>query len=221
MSETIFSVLGPVMIGPSSSHTAGVARLGKIARNILKGNPQKAEIEFMGSLASTFRGHGSDLAVIGGLLGMDSSDTRIPKSFELAEASGLTFSFRTRERVKGHPNTLKISVSSTEDLIEMIGSSRGGGNILVEKINGFDVNFRGVYPSIWILHYDRPGMVGWAASLLAKEEINIAEMSLKRSQPRGFASLILQCDSQVPAHIIEKMGERENVKSCRYIPPVR
>ncbi len=221
MGENIFSVLGPIMVGPSSSHTAGVARLGKMARNILGKEPEGAEITFFGSFATTYKGHGSDRAVIGGLLGMDSSDGRIPNALEIASEMGFKYTFKAIEPVSGHPNSLEIKTWNKEETIEMLGSSRGGGNILIEKINGFDVLLDGQYPTLWILLFDRPGMVGKIASLLASKMINIANMRLERSQPRGLASMTIECDNAVGPEIIEEIRQKEFVSSCRYIPRVR
>ncbi len=221
MGETVFSVLGPIMVGPSSSHTAGVARLGQIARNILGKKPNRAEITFLGSFATTYKGHGSDRAVIGGLLDMDSADARIPRALEIAAEEGLSYKIRTIDQAAGHPNSLEIALWNGEEKVELLGSSRGGGNILVEKINGFDVHLDGKYPSLWILHYDRPGMVGKIASLLAEKQINIAYMRLERSQPRGLASMTIECDDPLEKELIEEIRQKEFVQSCRYIPRVR
>lgn len=221
MGETVFSVLGPIMVGPSSSHTAGVARLGQMARNILGGPPLGVEIGFFGSFATTYKGHGSDRAVIGGLMGMDSADSRIPRALQIAAEKGLEYTIRTGDQASSHPNSLEIIAWNEEDRIEMVGVSRGGGNIIVEEINGFDVRLDGQYPSLWILHDDRPGMVGKIASLLASRKINIAYMRLERSQPGGLASMTIECDDQVDAKTIREIGQKDSVQNCRYIPRVR
>ncbi len=221
MRETIFSVIGPVMIGPSSSHTAGVARLGKISRHILDREPEYAEIYFFHSLAETLRGHGSDRAVIGGILGFDSADEKLPESLELAGERGLEFTLKKGEERGAHPNSLLIKLESSGETVEVFGSSRGGGNILVEKINGFDVSLEGRYNALWILHLDRPGLVAEIASLLAAGGINIAFMRLQRSQPRGMASLVVECDQHPGERIQEDISRIKFVESCRIIPPVR
>lgn len=218
---SILSILGPVMVGPSSSHTAGIARLGKITREILGEKPQKARITFYGSLASTYQGHGSDRAVIGGLLGFISSDIRLRDSFSLAQKEGLSFTITGEDRSGGHPNTVKFIVSSAQQEVEVLGSSRGGGAILVERINGFPVTIAGLYPTLWILHYDRPGVVGQVASCLADDGLNIASINLERSHPGGLSSLTIQMDSPVSQPLLQRIQENTLIYSCRYIAVVR
>lgn len=210
------------MVGPSSSHTAGVARLGRIAYEILNEPIKKAEIKFFGSLAETYLGHGSDKAVLGGLLGYNSSDLQLADAIEIAQAKGLEYSFTKQAQGAGHPNTILIKAWGVKgNQMEMLGSSRGGGRILVEKINGFPVQIRGDYPVLWVLVKDRLGVIGEIASLIADSGINIASMGLERSQPGGLSSLVFQLDSPLNKEDLAKIEQIADINSCRLIGKVQ
>lgn len=186
----IFDVLGPIMIGPSSSHTAGIVRIGNVARRILGHTPQKAHIQFHGSLAKTYRGHGSDKAIVAGLLGFKPDDMRIRDSFMLAKEAGFEYEITAIELEDAHPNTVILDLHE----LTMQAASVGGGNILVQKINDIDVLFDGYYDTLIIIHQDQPGAVSLVASVLAVEKINIAGMKLYRANKGGRAIMVLEID---------------------------
>ncbi|MCL1997893.1 MAG: L-serine ammonia-lyase, iron-sulfur-dependent subunit beta [Turicibacter sp.] len=192
----IFDILGPVMIGPSSSHTAGVVRIGNVARRILGATPEKAHIFFHGSLAKTFRGHGSDKAIVAGLLGFKPEDVRIRNSLELAGEMGLTFEIRTVELENVHPNTVVLELEGSKPLT-MQAASVGGGNIMVQKINEIDVLFDGYYDTLVIIHEDAPGAVSLVTNILAVEKINIANMKMHRSKKGGKGIMIIEVDGRL------------------------
>lgn len=204
----IFDVLGPVMIGPSSSHTAGVVRIGNIARRILGHTPSHAHIQFHGSLAKTYRGHGSDKAVVAGLLGFRPDDVRIRDSLELAKEAGLSYEIETIWLENVHPNTmvLDLSCDETKDRFTLQAASVGGGNILVQKINEIDVLFDGYYDTLIIIHQDMPGAVSLVSNVLVMEKINIAGMKVYRSKKGGRAIMVIEVDGRLDKQLAPKMA---------------
>ena len=199
----IFDVLGPVMIGPSSSHTAGVVRIGNVARRILGHTPSSAHIQFHGSLAKTYRGHGSDKAIVAGLLGFKPDDMRIRDSLELARETGLSYKIETIELENAHPNTvlLALSCNETEGFFTLQAASVGGGNILVQKINEIDVLFDGYYDTLIVIHQDMPGAVSLVTNVLAVEKINIAGMKMYRAKKGGRAIMVIEVDGKIDKHL--------------------
>lgn len=168
----IFDIIGPVMIGPSSSHTAGAARIGYVARKILAQEPVEAEIGLAGSFAQTYKGHGTDRALIAGILGMRPDDERLPHSLELAEEQGLRFSFRTVQLPKCHPNTAVIKLTGKEGAVAQVeGASVGGGNILITRLNGMESAFTGQCDTLIIPHRDTPGVIATVTQALAHEPV--------------------------------------------------
>ncbi|RYD03371.1 hypothetical protein N752_20155 [Desulforamulus aquiferis] len=157
--NTIFDIIGPVMIGPSSSHTAGAVRIGRIARSIFGRQPERAEIALYGSFAQTFRGHGTDIAIVGGVLNFDTDDQSIVNSIELAKQYGVTVDLRIIKEDLEHPNTAKIRLSDKEGALELIGVSLGGGKISIKEIEGFKISLSGESPSLLVFHHDRYGQL--------------------------------------------------------------
>ena len=208
----IFDILGPVMIGPSSSHTAGIVRIGNIARGILGHTPSHARIQFHGSLAKTYRGHGSDRAIVAGLLGFATDDMRIRDSLELSGDMGLSYEIETTtiEEATLHPNTVLLFLES----LTLQAASVGGGNILVQKINDIDVLFSGYYDTLIILHKDTPGAVAQVTNVLGMQKINIAEMKMYRAKKGGRAIMVIEVDGSICTDIsgaIEKLAPIEQV----------
>lgn len=200
----IFDVLGPVMIGPSSSHTAGIVRIGNVARRILGGTPNHARIQFHGSLAKTYWGHGSDKAIVAGLMGFLPDDMRIRDSLKLAEQNALSYKIEIVELADSHPNTvvLHLSCKETTNAFTLQAASVGGGNILVQKINDIDVLFTGYYDTLVIIHQDMPGAVSLVANVLSVEKINIAEMKLYRSKKGGRAIMVIEVDGHLEKSLV-------------------
>lgn len=215
---TLFDILGPVMVGPSSSHTAGAVRIGYVARKLMNNDVKNAEIYLHGSFAATGKGHGTDRAIIAGLLGMKPDDDRIPYSFELAEESGLTFSIGTIELRDAHPNSVLLKLTSSDGRnLEVIASSIGGGQIKICKIDGLDVNFSGQYPTLIVHNYDQPGHVTEVTSMLAHKSINISGMQLFRAYRGGNAVMVIECDQEIPREAVEWLKKLEGVVKVSYL----
>ena len=208
----VFDIIGPIMIGPSSSHTAGAARIGKYALNILGAKPVKADIYFSGSFAKTYKGHGTDKAIVAGILGMDTDDPGIKYSFETAEHRGLEFAFHTGEIENAHPNTAFIVLTSESGkTVEVQGASVGGGNIVITKINGTEVEITGKFTTMIVLHRNIPGMISDVTSVLAQNGINIGKFDLRRKPRGGKGVMIIELDSDVPEYVNDEIKEMDNV----------
>ncbi len=203
--KDVFSIIGPSMIGPSSSHTAGAVRLGRVARQLLGEQPKKVEITLYGSFADTYRGHGTDLALIGGLLDYETDDPRIPVAAEEAEALGVEIAFLTSKDKADHPNTVRFNLSSEARELSMTGASIGGGNVEIVNVNQFDVKFTAVYPTLVISHHDRPGMIADITALLGRSEINIGFMDLDRKGRDREAMTVIETDVSIPDSLIEEL----------------
>ncbi len=174
--SSLFEVMGPIIIGPSSSHTAGAAKLGRLARLIFDEKIAEAEIGLHGSFASTGKGHGTDKALVGGLLGFKPDDPRIRESLKLAADEDVKINFSEIKLPDAHPNSVKITMKNEANSLTIIGSSVGGGNVKVIKIEDYKVNITGALPTIWLIHQDKPGMVGLITSILGSYNLNIAFM---------------------------------------------
>lgn len=198
----LFDVLGPVMTGPSSSHTAGAARIGWMAQKLLGDKPVRAEIGLHGSFALTGRGHGTDRALIAGLLGMQPDDSRIPDSFEIAREYGLNFSFSAINLRNAHPNTVRLRLTGeTGRNLDIVAESIGGGRICVRSIDGITANFTGELNTLIVHNQDTPGHVSAVSSALAQRQINIANMQLYRSDAGNYAVMVIECDQYIPKDI--------------------
>ena len=185
----VFDIIGPVMIGPSSSHTAGAVRLGRVAWKILGEDVVQADIQLAGSFAQTYRGHGTDKALIAGIMGMHSDDERIRRSLELARERGLAFSFREEDIPGAHPNTALISLVGEHGARAVVqGASVGGGNILITQINGMAVSFTGQYNTLLVLHHDQPGVIAAVTNFIASSDLNIGNFRLSRPRKGGEAA---------------------------------
>lgn len=214
----IFDILGPVMVGPSSSHTAGAVRIGLIARRLLGGQPATAKITLSGSFAATGTGHGTDRALVAGLLGMKPDDIRIPDSFALAVEQGLAFTFDKTELKEAHPNTaiLQLSTAGGREL-EVQASSLGGGRIMVNKLDGINVNFNGDSPTLIIHNLDQPGHVAEVTSMLSHKSVNIATMQLYRNHRGGYAVMVIETDQDIPAEALRWLSRLEGVIKVTYL----
>lgn len=221
MDLNVFDVIGPVMIGPSSSHTAGAVRLGRLSRMILGEEPKEADIFFHGSFAQTYRGHGTDLAVVAGLLGLSPADERIRDVWRLADARGLTVKFYTAKLGDVHPNTVKIVMrGQTGAAVTTIGSSIGGGQAVITRINSFAVEIAGDYFTILTCHRDRPGIVARVTQILAENDINIAQMRVSRSARGAEALMIIETDQAVPRMALDMIGNNDGVQYVKLIEPI-
>ena len=214
----IVDILGPVMVGPSSSHTAGAVRIGLIARRLLGGQPATAKITLSGSFAATGTGHGTDRALVAGLLGMKPDDIRIPDSFALAVEQGLAFTFDKTELKEAHPNTaiLQLSTAGGREL-EVQASSLGGGRIMVNKLDGINVNFNGDSPTLIVHNLDQPGHVAEVTSMLSHKSVNIATMQLYRNHRGGYAVMVIETDQDIPAEALRWLSRLEGVIKVTYL----
>jgi L-serine dehydratase len=192
---SLLDIIGPVMVGPSSSHTAGACRLGLLARNLVGGTPQRARVELHGSFARTGEGHGTDKAIAGGLMGFRPDDERLRDALEIAEREGLDFVFeKTTLSDDAHPNTARISVERGERSAVMTGSSLGAGRILVTEINGYHVEVSGSYHTVVLIAEDVKGSIAAIATILAEHGINIANLRLTRKERGGDAFMVIEVD---------------------------
>lgn len=214
----LFDILGPIMVGPSSSHTAGAVRIGYIAGKLLGEPVAEANIGLHGSFASTGKGHGTDRALVAGLLGMQPDDERIPDSFMVARQEGMKFHMEEVYLKDVHPNSAKISLTGIHGAsIELIASSLGGGRIRVCQMNGLDVNFSGVMPTLIVHNEDRPGCVTKVSSLLAEEGVNIGTMQLYRDSRGGTAVMVLECDQEISKDFLKKLENEPGILKTTYL----
>ncbi|MCK4260885.1 MAG: L-serine ammonia-lyase, iron-sulfur-dependent subunit beta [Halanaerobiales bacterium] len=218
---SIFEVMGPIMIGPSSSHTAGAVRIGNMARKLLNEEPKTMKIYFHGSFAETYKGHGTDVAIVGGLLGYRPDDERIRTSLKDAQEKGIEVEFHRFDLPNAHPNTIKLDLTRSDGThLTLIGASVGGGEIVITRIDNFSVELRGKYPTVWILHVDRPGIIAKVTSTLALNGINIAFLEAFREDKGALSSMIIQTDHEVFQDAMKEIESFIGVKSCRYIEPI-
>ncbi len=214
-------VIGPIMVGPSSSHTAGVVRIGKVAYCILGHTPKEAEIKFYRSFAKTYKGHGSDKAIIGGLLNFEPDDERIRDSIAYAENLGYKFNIVPSDRYTTHPNTVKITAQDINNKkCEIIAESVGGGDIRIRKINHIDVELDGTYDTIITNHIDVPGVVTKITGILFQHNINIATMKVFRDNKGEKAMMLIEIDSKPTNNILEEINELENIYDVTFVPKI-
>ncbi|MDR0827188.1 MAG: L-serine ammonia-lyase, iron-sulfur-dependent subunit beta [Desulfovibrio sp.] len=217
----IFDIIGPVMIGPSSSHTAGAVRMGGVARGILGEKIAKAEIFLAGSFAETYRGHGTDKAIVAGLLGMQSDDERIRDSFRYAGEADLEFVFSTLRLPRVHPNTARLHLrgeSGRECTVQ--GASVGGGSILITSVNGMETAFSGNADTLIIPHQDTPGVIASVSSLMAEFGVNIGNFRLNRPHKGFQAIMTLEIDGGVPEDALLILKKLPHVNSVVYLPAI-
>lgn len=204
--KSVFDIIGPIMIGPSSSHTAGAAKIGRVARNLYGKEPQKVVISLYGSFAKTYRGHGTDVALIGGLLDFDTFDERIPESLNIAQGKGMTVEFIEEDAITEHPNTVKISIQDDDDQpFELVGISIGGGKIEIVELNGFELKLSGNYPAILVVHNDRYGSIAGVTNVLMKYAVNIGHMEVSRKEVGQIALMAIEVDQDLDEKILNEI----------------
>lgn len=214
----VFDIIGPVMIGPSSSHTAGAVRLGRVVNKLIDNRPlKKVEIILSGSFAQTYKGHGTDRALIAGIMGYKSYSPEIRDALEIAKQRGIAFSFK-KENIKGaHPNTARIHYFLKDGTTGVMqGSSIGGGNILVNQINGMNVEFTGESSTILVMHEDKPGVIANVTNLMHWEhkDINISNFHLSRQEKGGHAIMTIEIDNVPPESLIDDIRRIEHVTNA-------
>lgn len=217
----ILDVIGPVMIGPSSSHTAGAVRLGAMARAVFGGVPEKAVMTLYGSFAQTYRGHGTDVALVAGLLGWTTDNAAIPDSFQAAREAGMEVVFLPEvDVVPSHPNTVRFCLSGSGRSVSLTGISVGGGQICLTEIDGFAVEATGEFPCLLTVHEDKPGVVALVSSVLSNSGINIAQMRVSRRQKGGVAVMLVETDQAVEERTLAALEKLPHILQARAIPPV-
>jgi L-serine dehydratase len=216
---SLFDVIGPNMIGPSSSHTAGACRIAFLARKIALAPIKKVHFVLYGSFAKTYRGHGTDRALVAGILGMGPEDWRIKEAFFYAKESGLEYSFEENTKEKAyHPNTVEIHLTTIEDeLVKIRGASVGGGNIKINALNEMEIEFTGEYDTLFIRQKDTKGIVAHITKALSEYSINIAFMKLYREAKGSIAYTITETDECIDEAVVERMKENENILDIKII----
>ncbi|MFC5603025.1 L-serine ammonia-lyase, iron-sulfur-dependent subunit beta [Sporosarcina koreensis] len=209
--RSVFEIIGPVMIGPSSSHTAGAARIGRVARDLFGRQPEWARIHLYGSFAETYKGHGTDVAIIGGLLDYDTFDERIKTAFEDAAAVGMTFEFIPEEEEADHPNTAKIVIGDSQGEMELVGISIGGGTMEVTELNGFPLRLSGHFPALLVVHDDRAGVIANVSNAIASQGMNIAHMEVGRKEKGKMALMVIEVDQMFDETLINELKSLPNV----------
>ncbi len=215
---SIFDIIGPIMVGPSSSHTAGAVRIGLVARRLLGEDIRSAEILLYGSFLATGKGHGTQKALVAGLLGMKPDDYRIPDSLEIAKERGMSIEFGQANLKEAHPNTAQIKLVGVNGKeLEVIGESLGGSRINIAQIDGIETNFSGDNPTLIVHNLDQPGHVCEVTSMLAHKSVNVAAMQLYRSMRGGRAVMVLECDQEIPEDGIKWLEKIEGVLKVTYL----
>ena len=215
---SLFEVIGPNMVGPSSSHTAGAASMALLARSLFPGEIKKVVFTLYGSFAKTYKGHGTDRALAAGLLGMQPDDIRIPDSLHLAQERGMEVHFREIQLKDAHPNTALLHVTAPDGReLELQASSLGGGRIMVNRLDGIDVNFSGESHTLIVHNLDQPGHVAEVTSMLSHKSVNIATMQLYRDKRGGYAVMVLETDQPIPEESVSWLSHLEGVIKVTYL----
>ena len=216
---SLFDVIGPIMVGPSSSHTSGAASIAWMARQILTGTPRKVKFTLYGSFAETYMGHGTDRALIGGILGYRPKDVRIRNSYELAREAGVKVELvPDNETQVSHPNTVDVEMENEEGHVLLIrGESVGGGRVRIKRINDIEVDFTGEYSTLIIGHRDEAGTLAFVTSRLANYQVNIAFMKLFRDEKGKNAFTVIETDEVIPSELTEELLKYETINSVDLI----
>jgi L-serine dehydratase len=209
---SLLDIIGPVMVGPSSSHTAGACRIGLLARCLVGGTPQSARLELHGSFARTGEGHGTDKALVGGLMGFRPDDERLRTALEIAEHEGLQYRFeKTTLADDAHPNTVRLTVERGDRTAVMTGSSLGAGRVLVTDIDGYPVEVTGNYHTIVLVAEDVKGSIARIATILSAHELNIATLRLTRKARGGDAFMVIEIDD------LPTEGVRDEIRALPWV----
>ncbi len=219
--SSIFDMIGPIMIGPSSSHTAGVVRIGRAAVKLFGARPDEAEIIFYNSFATTYEGHGSDRAIIAGLMDFKTDDLRIKEALDIAVNEGLKYKFKSIGNASTlHPNTIKLTLIKGDSRIEVIGESKGGGVINIAEVNGFKADISASLHTLIITAGDVKGSIAFIADVLAHDDCNIATMSVSRKGKHDVACLVIEMDSGIKPVTLAYLKSLSWIKYLIYIPDI-
>lgn len=211
--KSVFDIIGPIMIGPSSSHTAGAARIGKVVRQIFGEQPETVDLYLYESFAKTYRGHGTDIALVGGLLDMEPDDARLSSSLKIAHEVGMEVAFIPKSEKADHPNSVKIVVKSGKRTLTCMGISIGGGAIQISELNGFKINLDLSTPTYLTVHQDKPGIIAKVTAVLSEHNINISTMTVTREAKGDKAIMIIEVDERIE-------GLTDKLKTIDYIDEV-
>ncbi|WP_430786003.1 L-serine ammonia-lyase, iron-sulfur-dependent subunit beta [Virgibacillus flavescens] len=209
--NSVFDIIGPVMIGPSSSHTAGAARIGKAARNLFGEEPKWAKIHLYESFAKTYKGHGTDFALVGGLLGFETDDIRMSKALSIAKERNMEIEFIEENVASEHPNTARLIIGNDKEEMELVGISIGGGKVEITELNGFELRLSGNHPAILIMHNDRFGAIASVTKILAKYEINIGHMEVNRKDVGKEALMVIEVDQNVDDAVLKELENADHI----------
>lgn len=209
--RSVFDVIGPIMVGPSSSHTAGAAKIGRLARSIFGRQPKRVHIMLYGSFAETYKGHATDVALIAGLLDYDTNDPRLPEAPRYAEEAGIEIVITTEEAVPEHPNTARIHMTDEQDEMEVTGISIGGGKVEIVELNGFQLSLSGQSPAILILNQDRYGVIANVTNILSREQVNIGNMKVSRKEKGKLALMVIETDEIMKENLMEEIRSLQGV----------
>ncbi|MFD2443483.1 L-serine ammonia-lyase, iron-sulfur-dependent subunit beta [Bacillus sp. CGMCC 1.16607] len=209
--KSVFDIIGPIMIGPSSSHTAGAARIGRMARTLFGREPKWATISLYGSFKDTYKGHGTDVALIGGILDFDTDDKRIIQALDIANEKGMKVSFIEEDAITDHPNTARVFIGDENGELELVGISIGGGKVEITELNGFELKLSGHHPAILVVHNDRFGAIASVANILAKHEINIGHMEVSRKEVGKLALMTIEMDHNIEDAVLSEIEQLPNI----------
>lgn len=210
--NSVFDIIGPVMVGPSSSHTAGAARIGLLARNLFGGQPEHVDIYLYGSFKETYRGHGTDAALIGGLLGYDTYDDRIIQAEKHADKAGMRVNFIEMSEERSHPNTATLHLVKGGERLTVEGISIGGGKIELVSINDYPITISGNYHSLLVFHRDTFGTIARVTTLLGDNEINVSQMNVSRKEKGEVALMTIELDNSISPDVIEEIRQADGVE---------
>ncbi|MGZ9586346.1 L-serine ammonia-lyase, iron-sulfur-dependent subunit beta [Paenibacillus marinisediminis] len=209
--RSVFDIIGPIMVGPSSSHTAGAAKIGRLARSIFGRQPKKVHIMLYGSFAETYKGHATDVALIAGLLDYDTDDPRLPDAPKYAEEAGVEIVITTEEAIPVHPNTARIHMQDELDEMEVAGISIGGGKVEICELNGFQLSLSGQSPAILIVNQDRYGVIAGVTNILSREQVNIGNMKVSRKEKGKQALMVIETDETMDEEILQEIRGLQGV----------
>ncbi|MDO4503306.1 MAG: L-serine ammonia-lyase, iron-sulfur-dependent subunit beta [Coriobacteriia bacterium] len=214
----IFDIVGPVMVGPSSSHTAGAVRIGRVSRKLLGSSVAAARIGLHGSFRDTGKGHGTDRALVAGLMGMAVDAPDIPRSLDIAAARGMEVSFEGVDLGdQVHPNSVRLNLTGQDGReLEVVAASVGAGRIMITELDGLEAGFSGLTPTLIVHNVDQPGHVAEVTSMLQHKSVNIATMQLHRSGRGGNAVMVIECDQEVPPQAVQWLEHLEGITKVTY-----
>lgn len=215
--NSVFDIIGPVMIGPSSSHTAGAVRIGRAARHLFGKEPKWATIHLYESFAKTHKGHGTDFALVGGLLDFNTDDPRMDKALDIASEKEISVEFIEDDAKADHPNTARLIIGDGSDQLELVGISIGGGKVEITELNGFELRLSGNHPAILIMHNDRFGAIASVTRILTKYEINIGHMEVNRKDVGKEALMIIEVDQNIEDPIMQELENAEHIRQISKI----